>query len=115
MGDRFIDADEIKFTDDALKKAAGIVAQFIKRQIEEGVDSSGSRFPPGVDLIASGALLASIEGTVDSGKIEIVCTVPYAPHVEARYHFMGVAPSNLRALYSALEPVLSAGAYYKDQ
>jgi hypothetical protein len=113
-GNYEIPEGQIKFTDESLRAAGAVVVDFILEQIASGLNADGNSLPPGVDLRQTGALLNSIRADVSSGQIEIVCDVPYAGVVQARYNFLGVAPSRISELERRLEPILARGAYYAD-
>lgn len=103
----------IKFKGDALEKIGKVICDTIRDQALSGINADGETFPTGVDIMDTGALLASIEERVSSEGLEVACTVPYAVFVDNRYHFFGVAPQTLPTLYQRLQPIVEAGAYFE--
>lgn len=91
---------------DALLRLAEILVATLRKQILAGIDASGRRFPPGVDLQRSGALLASMRPVVVNGAPSVEVGVPYAPYVNARYRFDDLAPQYREELEAAWAPII---------
>ena len=89
---------------------ADVMAALQVEQIRAGLNSLGSPFPRGVDLIRTGHLLASIHGVVQNGAPCIAVDVPYAEAVNARFGFLGICPAWMPELEKRLQPILERGA-----
>lgn len=105
----------IRFTAESLQEMADVTAELLQEQIKARLDMNGNPFPPGVDLISSGALLASIRGIVKDGMPLVEIGVPYAPYVNARYGFAGICPQYQPELQKRLQPIIERGAYLAPQ
>ena len=103
-------ADHIALPAKTLQEMADVMAALQVEQIRAGLNSAGQHFPRGVDLIASGRLLASIHGEVRGGQPVVVSTVPYAEAVNERFGFLGICPAWLPELYKRLQPLVARGA-----
>lgn len=103
-------SDHIVLPQQTLQEVADVMAALQVEQIRAGLNSLGQPFPRGVDLIASGRLLASIHGEVRGGQPVVVSTVPYAEAVNARFGFLGICPAWLPELYKRLQPIVAKGA-----
>ena len=97
-----------------LQLLADALALTLREQIEAGIDSTGAPFPPGVDLVRTGALLSSIRGVVLDGNPSIEIGVPYAPYVLARYNATELAPQFLTLLEQHWAPIFAAHATYTE-
>ena len=105
----------IRFTAQALQEMADVMATTLQEQILAGINQNGDRFPPGVDLIASGALVRSIRGVVVNGVPSVEVGVPYADVVNARYGFAGICPQWMAEFEKQLQPIINRGSYLDPQ
>lgn len=97
-----------------LQLMADALALTLREQIEAGIDGEGNAFPPGVDLIRTGALLASMRGVVIDGVPSVEVGVPYAPYVLGRYKADQIAPQFVPVLEQRWQPILAAHATYQE-
>ena len=98
-----------------LQLMADALALTFKEQIQAGLDEQGNSFPPGVDLVRSGLLLASIKGVVIDGEPTINIGVPYAPFVLTRYQSTSLCPQYQRILEQRWQAILATGAAWVDK
>lgn len=96
----------ITFTPQGLQLMADALALTFREQILAGLDETGRSFPPGVDLVNSGALLASIRGVVVDGTPQIEVGVPYGPIVLGRYKSTSLCPQYQQILLARCQPII---------
>jgi hypothetical protein len=97
----------IEITDEGLQLIANELAKTFRDQIVAGIDEDGNPFPVGVDLVGTGALLASITGVVIDGVPQISVGVPYAPFVLSRYKSTKLCPQYQEILIARCQPIVA--------